>query len=86
MKHKLIIDFDLGTLGETSGIIIKDIRCPYEDKLEIIKKLTEPFIEWGGPLNKNYRVRMHKHPELQEYVSELMKILYPDEPTSEGSP
>ena len=50
-----------------------------EDKLEAIKKLTEPFIEWGGPFNKSYRVRLHKHPELQKYVSELMEILEGEE-------
>ena len=49
-----------------------------EKKLEDIKKLTAPFVEWGGPYDAFYRVRLHKHPELQEYVSELMKVLYPD--------
>jgi len=51
-------------------------------KLEAIKELTAPFVEWGGPYDAFYRVRLHKHPELQEYVSELMKVLYPDEHSS----
>ena len=55
------------------------------DTIEAIKKLTDPFVEWGGPNDAFYRVRLHKHPELQEYVSDLMKVLYPDEPTSGGT-
>ena len=57
-----------------------------DDKIETIKKLTEPFIEWGGPHDAFYRVRLHKHPELQEYVSELMKVLYPDVQSPEVKP
>lgn len=45
-------------------------------KIDAIKTLNEPFIEWGGPQGTSYRVRPNKHPELQKYVSELTRVLY----------